>query len=76
MPRDAFITITKVANPNDGTVFNFAFSDGNAVTTDPTPSITGSGTTGQLAVLSGKTYSVAEAAVPGWNLQSATCLNA
>ena len=66
-PRDAFIRITKVATPNDGTPFPFTV-DGNAAAT-----INGSGTSDPIPVTSDADHVIAENVPQGWTLTDITC---
>ncbi|NNJ47871.1 MAG: tandem-95 repeat protein, partial [Acidimicrobiia bacterium] len=75
IPREGFIQIVKVATPDDGTVFSFAFDDGDAATTDPAVTISGSGTE-IVPVVTGASYSVSETVPDGWQLDSAACVDA
>ncbi|MDO8498851.1 MAG: hypothetical protein Q7S44_03635 [bacterium] len=69
-PTGGFITVTKVATPNDGTTFNFGISG----TSNYTFSINGSGTSQRYSVENG-TYSISETVPSGWSLDSASCVD-
>jgi uncharacterized repeat protein (TIGR01451 family) len=71
-PRDAFVTIIKQANPNDGTPFPFTLQVGSN-TPQAFVTINGSGTAGPEPVPSGVSFSIAEVVPSGWALDSIAC---
>ena len=72
-PAGGFITVVKVANPNDSTAFPFTINDGAGFTPIPF-SIIGSATSNRYSVATG-TYSVKESIPGGWDLTDASCKN-
>ena len=69
-PAGGFLSVVKVADPDDSTEFPFTINNG---TEDLfTPTIIGSGASTRYSVLAG-TYSVSEAVPDGWQLDNAVC---
>jgi hypothetical protein len=71
-PNSAFLTIVKVANPDDDTVFTFtpsAASNGG----DTSFQITGSGEVQAQSYAAGSTLDLNETVPTGWQLDSASC---
>ena len=73
-PNAGFLTIVKIANPNDGTAFEFNASEPSAET-PPVNSwtINGSGSVPLISYLSTTTLDLSEAVPTGWQLDSASC---
>jgi hypothetical protein len=73
IPRDAFLTIVKVANPDQG---SFAFTLDSAAT--PVFTAAGSDTSDPIGIATANnvTHSLAEAVPAGWTLDSASCTGA
>jgi uncharacterized cupredoxin-like copper-binding protein len=73
-PDNGFLTIVKVANPDDGTAFTFNLGAGQASQNGTTSwTINGSGTTGQISFPKGTSYDLSEVVPAGWDLTSASC---
>ena len=72
VPRDAFITIVKVADPSNQGSFAFTLNGNPAFTAS------GSQTSSPIAVVTANnaTHSVAETVPSGWTLDSASCTGA
>jgi hypothetical protein len=72
IPRDAFITIVKVADPSNQGSFPFSL-DGTAVFT-----ASGSQTSSPIAITTANnaTHDLSESVPSGWSLDSATCVGA
>jgi hypothetical protein len=70
IPRDAFLTIVKVASPDDSTQFPFTL-DGQAAFT-----ATGSETSAEIPIRSDINHAVDEVIPTGWSLSSAGCTGA
>ena len=73
IPRDAFLTIVKVANPDQG---SFPFTLDGAAT--PVFTAAGSDTSDPIGIVTANnaTHSLAEALPAGWSLDSASCTGA
>ena len=72
-PGAGFITIVKVASPNDGTTqFNFTLNPA-ALGGTSSFSTTGSGSVELIPVSPGTNYSITEAVPANWSLTSASC---
>ena len=72
-PGAGFITIVKVASPNDGTTqFNFTLNPA-ALGGTSSFSTTGSGSQELIPVSPGTNYSITEAVPANWSLTSASC---
>jgi hypothetical protein len=72
-PGTGFLKITKVAGADTTTNFSFAISPAPEPPDSASQTITGSGSTTELVMLIGSTYSVTETVPTGWTLASASC---
>jgi uncharacterized repeat protein (TIGR01451 family) len=71
-PNNGFLTIVKVASPNDGTSFPFNASE-QSESNDSSWTITGSGSQSLISYGPTTTLDLNEAVPAGWNLNSASC---
>ena len=71
-PNNGFLTIVKVASPNDGTSFPFNASE-QSESNDSSWTITGSGSQSLISYGPTTTLDVNEAVPAGWKLDSASC---
>ena len=71
-PNNGFLTIIKVASPNDGTSFPFNASE-QSESNDSSWTITGSGSQSLISYGPTATLDVNEAVPAGWKLDSASC---
>jgi Prealbumin-like fold domain len=74
-PNAGFLTIVKVADPDDATDFVFNMGTGQESTTgEDTWTITGSGSVQMIPFDSGTDYDLSEVVPSQWNLDSAECV--
>ena len=71
-PNNGFLTIVKVASPNDGTSFPFNASE-QSESNDSSWTITGSGSQSLISYGPTTTLDVNEAVPAGWKLDAASC---
>ena len=73
-PDNGFLTIVKVADPDDETLFTFDLGAGQA-SEDGTSSwpISGSGSVDLISFAPGTTYDMSEVVPAGWQLDLASC---
>ncbi len=73
-PNSGFLTLVKVADPNDGTTFTFDLGAGQAANSgDNSFSIDGSGTISLIGFAAGIDYDLTEMVPLDWQLDSASC---
>ena len=74
-PNSGFLTIVKVADPDDGTTFGFDLGAGQAANNGVTSfSIDGSGSVNLIGFPAGADYDLTEVVPAGWQLDSASCV--
>ena len=71
-PNNGFLTIVKVASPNDGTSFPFNASE-QSESNDSSWTVTGSGSKSLISYGPTSTLDLNEAVPAGWKLDSASC---
>ena len=73
-PDSGFLTIVKVADPNDGTTFTFDLGAGQAANNGDTSfSIDGSGSVDLIGFPAGTDFDLTEVVPAGWQLDTAAC---
>ncbi len=73
-PRSGFLTLVKVADPNDGTAFAFNLGTGQTATDGRTAfTVNGSGSIALIPFAEGGGYDLTEVLPAGWRLEGASC---